>query len=63
MSQAILLINGPNLNLLATREPQIYGSTTLQDVENDARKQAASLSLHLEAFQSNHEGTIVDRIH
>jgi len=63
MSQAILLINGPNLNLLATREPQIYGSTTLQDVENDARKQAASLSVHLEAFQSNHEGTIVDRIH
>ena len=63
MSQAILLINGPNLNLLGTREPQIYGSTTLQDVENEARKQAASLSVNLETFQSNHEGAIVDRIH
>jgi len=63
MSQAILLINGPNLNLLGTREPQIYGSTTLQDVENEARKQAGSLSIRLEAFQSNHEGAIVDRIH
>jgi 3-dehydroquinate dehydratase-2 len=63
MSQAILLINGPNLNLLGTREPQIYGSTTLQDVENEARKLAASLSVNLETFQSNHEGAIVDRIH
>lgn len=63
MSQAILLINGPNLNLLGTREPQIYGSMTLKDVENEAKKQAASLSIRLEAFQSNHEGAIVDRIH
>ena len=63
MSEAILLINGPHLNLLGAREPQIYGSTTLHDVENDAKKQAALLSIHLEAFQSNHEGAIVDRIH
>lgn len=63
MSDAILLLNGPNLNLLGTREPHIYGSTTLQDVEEKARKQAAELSVKLEAFQSNHEGTIVDRIH
>jgi 3-dehydroquinate dehydratase-2 len=63
MSSAILLLNGPNLNLLGTREPRIYGSTTLKDVEEDARKQAAASSLKLEAFQSNHEGAIVDRIH
>jgi 3-dehydroquinate dehydratase II len=63
MSDAILLLNGPNLNLLGTREPHIYGSTTLQDVEEAARKQAAALSVKLEAFQSNHEGAIVDRIH
>lgn len=59
----ILLINGPNLNLLGTREPQIYGSTTLQDIENDAKKQSTTHSVQFEAFQSNHEGAIVDRIH
>ena len=63
MPDAILLLNGPNLNLLGTREPHIYGSTTLQDIEQNARKQAAALSIKLEAFQSNHEGAIVDRIH
>jgi 3-dehydroquinate dehydratase-2 len=62
MSRRILLINGPNLNLLGTREPEIYGSTTLQMVESQAQAQAASLSAHLETFQSNHEGAIVDRI-
>ncbi|KAL6862526.1 hypothetical protein ACO1O0_002760 [Amphichorda felina] len=62
MSRRILLINGPNLNLLGTREPQVYGSTTLDDVVNSAKEQAAQLSAHLEAFQSNHEGAIVDRI-
>lgn len=63
MSRRILLINGPNLNLLGTREPQIYGSTTLQDVENQAKSQAETLSSTFEAFQSNSEGSIVDRIH
>lgn len=63
MSSAILLLNGPNLNLLGTREPHIYGYTTLKDVEEDARSQATASSLKLEAFQSNHEGAIVDRIH
>jgi 3-dehydroquinate dehydratase II len=62
MPRSILLINGPNLNLLGTREPHIYGSTTLKDVEAAAEKQAASLSAELTAFQSNHEGAIVDRI-
>lgn len=62
MPRSILLINGPNLNLLGTREPQIYGSTTLPDVEAAARSQAESLSVSLATFQSNHEGAIVDRI-
>ncbi|KAI9170737.1 Dehydroquinase [Paramyrothecium foliicola] len=62
MSRRILLINGPNLNLLGTREPHIYGSTTLKMVESQAQTQAESLSAHLEVFQSNHEGAIVDRI-
>lgn len=63
MSRRLLLINGPNLNLLGTREPHIYGSTTLQDVEDQARAQAEDLSASIETFQSNSEGAIVDRIH
>ncbi|KAF3073229.1 Catabolic 3-dehydroquinase [Trichoderma lentiforme] len=62
MAQKILLINGPNLNLLGTREPQIYGSATLNDVVKQAKIQAAALSIQVEAFQSNHEGAIVDKI-
>lgn len=60
---SLLLINGPNLNLLGTREPQIYGSETLSDVENTAKSQAHNLSMTLDSFQSNHEGAIIDRIH
>lgn len=63
MSRNILLINGPNLNLLGTREPHIYGSTTLDDVVSSAREQATQLSVQFDTFQSNHEGAIVDRIH
>ena len=59
----VLLINGPNLNLLGSREPQVYGSTTLAELENGLRAQAQGLDLELECFQSNHEGAIVDRIH
>jgi 3-dehydroquinate dehydratase-2 len=62
MTRRILLINGPNLNLLGKREPHIYGSTTLADVETQARSLASSLGAELETFQSNHEGAIVDRI-
>lgn len=62
MATRVLLINGPNLNLLGTREPQIYGSTTLADVVSTAESQAKSLGVTLETFQSNHEGAIVDRI-
>jgi 3-dehydroquinate dehydratase-2 len=62
MTRRILLINGPNLNLLGKREPHIYGATTLAEVEEQARTQATSLGVELETFQSNHEGAIVDRI-
>lgn len=62
MPRRILLINGPNLNLLGKREPHIYGSTSLSDVESQAQTQASTLGVTLETFQSNHEGAIVDRI-
>ena len=58
----ILLINGPNLNLLGTREPEIYGNKTLNDIENDLTKVAEKKNINLECFQSNHEGEIVDKI-
>ncbi|KAJ1323780.1 3-dehydroquinate dehydratase II [Microdochium nivale] len=63
MSRSILLINGPNLNLLGIREPHIYGSTTLADVERAAQAQAQSLGVSVTAIQSNHEGDLVDAIH
>ena len=63
MANSILLINGPNLNLLGTREPQVYGSTTLSDVVSAARSQGKDLGIEVEDFQSNHEGAIIDRIH
>ena len=59
----ILLINGPNLNLLGTREPEIYGHKTLSDVEQDLMEFAKNKGIKLECFQSNHEGEIVDKIH
>jgi 3-dehydroquinate dehydratase-2 len=59
----LLLLNGPNLNLLGTREPAVYGATTLADVEAQSRATAQRLGYELEAFQSNHEGALIDRIH
>lgn len=59
----VLIINGPNLNLLGTREPGIYGAETLADVGKGLDALASSLDLHLVHFQSNSEGEIVDRIH
>ena len=58
----ILIINGPNLNLLGTREPEIYGKTTLKDIETELKNKAEKLNIEIECFQSNHEGEIVDKI-
>lgn len=58
----ILLVNGPNLNLLGEREPTIYGSTTLAQIETQLRQQAQAVGYDLEAFQSNHEGAILDYV-
>ena len=59
----VLIINGPNLNLLGTREPEIYGKTTLKDIETELKNRAEKLNIEIECFQSNHEGEIVDKIH
>ncbi|WP_444452591.1 type II 3-dehydroquinate dehydratase [Rhodobacter capsulatus] len=63
MSQTIFILNGPNLNLLGKRQPEIYGADTLADVENRCRALAESLGFKIELFQSNHEGVIIDTIH
>jgi 3-dehydroquinate dehydratase-2 len=60
---SILLLNGPNLNLLGTREPHIYGADTLADVEQRFVDEAAALGWKAACFQSNHEGALIDRIH
>ncbi len=59
----VLLVNGPNLNLLGTREPGIYGPSTLADIEAMCAQEGAAMGLELSTFQSNHEGALIDRIH
>ena len=63
MVQQLLLLNGPNLNLLGTREPAVYGSGTLADIETAATAHAEAAGATLACFQSNHEGALIDRIH
>ena len=63
MTKHLLLLNGPNLNLLGTREPAVYGATTLAEVEQAALNQAQTAGWRLSHFQSNYEGALIDRIH
>ena len=62
MAQHILVLHGPNLNLLGSREPHIYGSLTLAEVNQGLEALAAQLGMGLTAWQSNHEGALVDRV-
>ena len=61
-SLRILVIHGPNLNLLGTREPEIYGATTLAEIDAELSSLAKQAGCELDAFQSNHEGLLIDRI-
>lgn len=59
----VLVLNGPNLNLLGTREPGVYGTLTLADLEQRCVQEGQALGLQVECYQSNHEGALIDQIH
>lgn len=59
----VLVLNGPNLNLLGTREPEVYGHTTLDDIRARLQQIAPALNVSVDFFQSNHEGVLVERLH
>jgi 3-dehydroquinate dehydratase-2 len=63
VSKTIFILNGPNLNLLGQREPEVYGFETLGDIQTACEKLAQTLGLSVELFQSNHEGEIVEQVH
>jgi 3-dehydroquinate dehydratase-2 len=63
LAKSVLLLNGPNLNLLGSRETSVYGSRTLVDIEQELAERARALAIALDCFQSNHEGALIDRIH
>lgn len=63
MTDTIFVLNGPNLNLLGTHEPRIYGTQTLADIEATLEQRASSLKLKLDIRQSNHEGVLIDWLH
>lgn len=58
----VLVLHGPNLNLLGTREPDVYGVATLADINADLVRLGSELGVHVDCFQSNHEGELVDRV-
>jgi 3-dehydroquinate dehydratase-2 len=63
MTHSILILNGPNLNLLGTRQPEVYGAMTLSDIETLCSQKATALGVQMTFAQSNHEGAMVDMIH